>query len=64
MSNIYLKATIKKRSQYFNFVSKKKKIVPRSVLGEFQLTQILLNCYLELKIIGLGAKVCMAFLYF
>ena len=64
MSNVYLKATIKKRSQYFSFVGKKKTIVPRSVLGEFQLIQILLNCYLELKIIGLGAKVCMASLYF
>ena len=64
MSNVYVKATTKKRSLYFSFPSKKKKIVPRSVLGEFQLTQILLNCYLELKIIGLGAKVCMAFLYF
>ena len=29
MPNIYLKATIKKRSQYFNFVSKKKKDCPQ-----------------------------------
>ena len=41
MSNIYLKATIETfpKLQFFGF----KKFVARSVFGELQLTQILLN---------------------
>ena len=52
MSNIYLKVTIQKnwRSQNFDFL---KKIISRSVFGEFQFKQIPLNsktsCY-NLKI--------------
>ena len=65
MSNIYLKATIETfpKLQFFGF----KKFVARSVFGELQLTQILLNfktSCLNLKIRGLGAKLCVAFLLF
>ena len=47
--------------------SKFKKFVSRSVFQELQLTQILLNfqtscCILKIK--GLGAKLCLAFLLF
>ena len=46
-------------------LAKFKKSVSRSVFGELQLTQISLNfktsCY-NVKIIGLGAKLCVAFL--
>ena len=62
MSNVYLKVTIetfsKLRFSGFN------KVVSRSVFGELQFTQILLNftsssCNLKVK--GLGAKVRVAF---
>ena len=65
MSNIYLKVTIETFSK-LRF-SRFKKFVTRSVFGELQLTQISLNfktsCF-NLKIIGLGAKLCVAFLLF
>ena len=47
--------------------SKSKKFVSRSDFGELQLTQILLNfktSCCNLKIWGLGAKLCVAFLLF
>ena len=53
MSSIFLKVTI-------NF----KKFVSRSIFGELQLTHIPLNfqtCYWNLKIGGLGEKLCLAF---
>ena len=65
MSNIYLKVTIETMSK-FRF-SGFKKFAPRSVFGELQLTQILLNfktSCCNLKIRGLGAKLCVAFLLF
>ena len=64
MSNMYLKVTIKKISklQFSNF----KKFVSRSVFGELQLTQISLHFQTSccnLKIRGLGSKLCVAFLF-
>ena len=65
MSNISLKVTIETFSklQFSGF----KKLVIRSVFGELQLMQTLLNfetsCCI-LKIRGLGAKLCVAFLLF
>ena len=65
MSNIYLKVTIEtfSKPRFSRFM----KFVTRSVFGELQLTQILLNfktsCW-NLKIRGLGAKMCVAFLLF
>ena len=69
MSNIYLNVAIEKnrRSQNFNFLGLNKKFVTRSVFGELQLTQISLNFktfYCNLKIRGLGVKLCVAFLFF
>ena len=65
MSNIYLKVTIKKFSKlrFSGF----KKFVTSSVFGELQLTQISLNfktscCNLKIK--GLEAELCVAFLLF
>ena len=65
MSNIYLKVTIETFSKlrFSGF----KKFVTRSVFGELQLTQISLNfktSCCNLKIRGLGAKLCVAFLLF
>ena len=65
MSNIYLKVTIKTFSKlrFSGF----KKFVPSSVFQEVQLTQMLLNfktSCCNLKIRGLGAKLCVAFLLF
>ena len=65
MSNIYLKVTIETFSK-LRF-SEFKKFVTRSVFGELQLIQISLNfktSCCNLKIIGLGAKLCVAFLLF
>ena len=59
MSNICLKVTIKTFSKF------PKKIVTKSVFGEYQLTQISLNfqsSFCNLKIGGLDAKLCVAFL--
>ena len=70
MSNIYLKVTIAKNEKltfsklrFFKF----KKFFTRSVFGELQLMQISLNfktscCNLKIK--GLKAKLCVAFLLF
>ena len=64
-SNIYLKVTIETFSKlrFFGF----KKFVNWSVFGELQLTQMSLNlktsCFI-LKIRGLEAKMCLAFLLF
>ena len=68
MSNICLRVTLKKnwRSQNFDFLSLKK-FITRSVFGDFQLIQISLNfktLCCNLKIRGLGAKLCGAFLLF
>ena len=65
MSNIYLKVTVETLSkrQLFGF----KKFVTRSVSGELRLTQISSNfktSYCNLKIRGLGAKLCVTFLLF
>ena len=66
MSSIYLKVTIekKRRTQNFDFL---KIFVCRPVFRELQLTQISLNfqnCSCNLKIRGLGAKLCAAFVLF
>ena len=68
MINIYLKVTIEKKPTFLKLrLSKSKKFISRSVFGEFQLTQILLNfktpCR-NLKFRGLEAKLCVAFLLF
>ena len=65
MSNIYLKVTIKTfpKLRFPGF----RKFVTKSVFGELQLTQISLNfknSRCKLKIRGLGAKPCVAFLVF
>ena len=68
MWNIYLNVTIEKNwlSQNFDFLSLKK-LLSRSSFVEPQLTQISMNfqtsCF-NLKIRGLGAKACAAFLLF
>ena len=65
MSNICLKVTILTFSRFRFYVFKK--FVSRSVFGEPQLTQISLNfktSCCNLKIRGLGAKLCLAFYYF
>ena len=64
-SNIYLKVTIETFSK-LRF-SGCKNLFTRSVFGELHLTQILLNfktSCCNLKIRGLGAKLCVAFLLF
>ena len=65
MSNIYLKVIIETFSKLLG--SRFKKFVTWSVFGELQLTQISLNfktsCF-NLKISGMGAKLCVAFLLF
>ena len=64
MSNIYLKVTIATLSKlrFSGF----KNLITRSVFGKLQLTQKSLNfktsCY-NLKIISLGLKLCVAFLF-
>ena len=63
MSNIYLKVTTeeKLRTQNFDFLNLKSSSPSRSVLGELQLTQrslIFKTSYCNLKIRGLGAKLC------
>ena len=63
MSIIYLRVTIETFSKlrFSGF----KKFVTRSVFEELQLTQISLNfktSYCDLKIRGLGPKLCVAFL--
>ena len=65
MSIIYLRVTIETFSKlrFSGF----KKFVTRSVFEELQLTQISLNfktSYCDLKIRGLGPKLCVAFLLF
>ena len=65
MSNIYLKVAIETFSKllFCGF----KKFVTMSVFGELQLTQISLNfktSCCNLKIRGMGAKLCVAFLLF
>ena len=63
MSIIYLRVTIETFSK-LRF-SAFKKFVTRSVFEELQLTQISLNfktSYCDLKIRGLGPKLCVAFL--
>ena len=64
MSNIYLKVTIEKNRLSQNEICQ---FVTRSAFGELQLTQISLNfktpCH-NLKIRGLGAKLCVAYLLF
>ena len=65
MSNVYLNC--EKLSFSKLQFSKFKILVPRSVFGELQLTQISSNFktfYCNLKIRGLGAKLCVAFLLF
>ena len=65
MSNIYLQVTIDTFSKLL--LSKFEKFVNRSVFGELQLTQISLNfktSCCNLKIRGLGAKLCLAVLLF
>ena len=67
MSNIYLKVTIEKYWRSQNISQKFKKFVSRSVFGELQLKQISLTfktSWCNLKIRGLGAKLCVAFLLF
>ena len=68
MSNIYLKSTVEREKKktfsklrFSNF----KKFVNRSFFGELQLTQISLdfkNSWCNLKIRGLGAKLCVTVL--
>ena len=62
ISNIYLNVT----SEMFSKLSGFQKLVTRSVFVELQLTQISLNfkTCCNLKIRGLGAKLCVAFLLF
>ena len=65
ISIIYLEVTIKTLSKLG--LSGFKKLVTRSIFGKFQLTQISLNLKTSccnLKIRGLGAKVCVDFLLF
>ena len=62
MPNINLKVTIEtfSKPRFSGF----KKFVTREIFGELQLTQISLNfktCCCNLKIRGLGAKLCVAF---
>ena len=66
MSNIYLKVSIEKNwsSQNFDVLSLKN-LPPSKFFGELQLMQISLNfktSCCNLKIRGLGAKLCVAFL--
>ena len=66
MSNIYLKVTIETLSK-LDFRSLKNLPPGHSVFGELQLKQISLNfktSCCSLKIRGLGAKPCVAFLLF
>ena len=67
MPNIYLKVTIWEKLFSKLRFPKFKKFVSRSVFGELQVTQISLNFQTsccDLKIGGLGAKLCVAFLLF
>ena len=61
MSNIYSKVTIETFSKLP--FSEFKEFVTRSVFGELQLKQIVADCC-NLKIRGLGAKLCVIFLLF
>ena len=64
MSNIYLKVTVETFSKLW--LSGFKKVVTSSVFGEFQLTHISLTVKTSccnLKTRGLGAKLCVAFLF-
>ena len=64
MSNMNLKTTIEKNRQKLRF-SKFEKFVTRSDFGELQFTQMSLNfktSCCNLKIRGLAAKPCVAFL--
>ena len=66
MSNIYIKVAIEKKFSKLRFC-KSKKFVSTSVFGELQLTQISMNfktSCCNIKIRGLGAKVCVSFLFF
>ena len=65
MSNIYLKVTIETFSKLW--FSGFKKFVTRSIFVELHFTQLWFNfktSCCNLKIRGLGAKLCVAFLYF
>ena len=67
MSNIYLKGTIERKKKTLSKLrfSNFKKFVNRSFFGELQLTQISLdfkNSWCNLKIRGLGAKLCVTVL--
>ena len=66
MSNISLKVTNWEKLTFSKLrFSKFKKFVSKSMFGELQHTQISLNfktSLCNLKIRGLGAKLCMAFL--
>ena len=70
MPNIYLKVSLEKnwRSQNFDFLTLKiLKIYYQVAFGELLITQISLNFQASccnLKIRGLGAKLCAAFLLF
>ena len=68
MSNIHLNVTIEKKLTFSKLrFSKFKKFTTRSVFEELQLAHIALNFKFSccnLKIIGLGAKLCSAFLLF
>ena len=68
MPNIYLKVTIGKKLTFWELpFSKFRKFVTRPIFGELQLNQIPLNFQTSscnLKIRGLGAKLCVAFLLF
>ena len=67
MSNIYFKVTIEEKLTFSKLgISKFKKFISESVFGELQLTQISLNFktpYCNLKIRGMGAKPCAAFVF-
>ena len=67
MSNIYLNSSYWEKLTFLKFwFSKFKTFVSRSVFGELQLTQILLNfkiSWCNLKIRGLEKKPCQTFFY-
>ena len=67
MSNIYLKVTNEKKWRTQNFNSLSLKSSSPAAFGDLKLTQISLNSptsCCNLKIRGLGKKLCVAFLLF
>ena len=67
MSNIYLKVTFRKMRFSKLWFAKFKKFIFSSVFGELQITETSLNFQISccnLKIRGLGAKLCVAFILF